>query len=353
VPAFIDVTRDRAPAGGTAPDRTASDRTASDRTGPDRTASNRTGPDGAGQHPHSTGPDSTGPDSTGPDSTGPHSTGPDSADQGGSAGIDDLARRLARSLAYDGAENVSSAYGYYLDDFEWTEMAAIFAADGHKQSPFAGYYVGRDRIIGAAGANWGPPRELRAAVSYHWRTQPVIHVSHDGRSAHLRTRLFQPRTSKDPGSTPRTFYMGGLHSGMYPNDQAVLEDGVWRLWSLTIDEHYFETPDWKSGWAGATVRAEGEPPAPPSRLLSVYPPDIPLTDLGRRQEGFRGGTGTPLRWPAILPMWFHYRNPVSGRAPERFWPDCVPCERAPETRMTEHGYQRPPNGPEIDGVELP
>jgi hypothetical protein len=44
-------------------------------------------------------------------------------------------------------------------------------------------------------------------------------------------------------------------------------------------------------------------------------------------------------------MWFHYRNPVSGRVPERYWPDCVPAELRPDTRMTAHGYQMPPPGP--------
>lgn len=29
------------------------------------------------------------------------------------------------------------------------------------------------------------------------------------------------------------------------------EDGVWRLWSVTIDEHSWETPNRKAGWAGA------------------------------------------------------------------------------------------------------
>jgi len=267
--------------------------------------------------------------------------------------LTDLARRLARSLAFDAVENISSAYGYYLDDFRWAEMAALFAVNGHKQSPFAGFYLGRDRILGAATASWGPPPERRAAISFHWRTQPVIHVSHDGRSANLRTRLFQPRTSKNPAASSTRFYMGGLHGGMYANDQAVLEDGVWRLWSLTIDEHYYASPDWKGGWAAATPRPADAPPPPPSPLLTKYPPDIRLTELGRRQEGFRGGPGETIEWPGILPMWFHYRNPVSGRTPENFWPDCVPCERAPETRMTAHGYQRPPSGPEIDGVEVP
>jgi len=261
----------------------------------------------------------------------------------------DLRRRYQRSLAYDGAENVSAAYGFYLDDFQWDEMSAIFAVEGNKQSPFAGYYIGRDRITAAANAMWGPAPPVRPGISYHWRTQPVIHVSHDGRSANLRTRLFQPRTAKwekDSGKPNPA----GFNSGMYPNDQVVIEDGIWRLWTLTIDEHYFTSPDWKGGWSAAVPPPGGGRPSP---LLERYPPDILLTDLGRRMEGFRGGTGTVIDWPGILPMWFHYRNPVSGRTPDRFWPDCVPCEVLPDSRMTNHGYQMPPNGPEIDGVEIP
>ena len=265
--------------------------------------------------------------------------------------VADLRRRLSRAQAYDGVENVSSAYGFYLDDFQWAYLAAIFAQNGNKQSPFAGYYIGRDRIRGAANASWGPAPIMRAAISFHWRTQPVIHVSQDGRSANLRTRLFQPRTARDPDATAGRFYMGGLHGGMYPNDQAVLEDGVWRLWSLTIDEHYFVSPSWKLGWAGVVASAAA-PPSRPSPLLTKYPPDIPLTDLGQRAEGFRGGTGTEIQWPGILPMWFHYRNPVSGRVPDRYWPDCVPSEKVPKARMTEHGYQQPPSGPEIDGMDI-
>ena len=52
-------------------------------------------------------------------------------------------------------------------------------------------------------------------------------------------------------------------------------------------------------------------------------------------------------------MWFHYRNPVSGRVPDRYWPDCVPARFAAHTSMTQHGYQLPPTGPAIDGLDLP
>lgn len=262
----------------------------------------------------------------------------------------DLERRLDRSRAYDAVENLSGAYAYDLDDFQWPRMAGLFAEDGHKQSPFAGYYLGRDRILEAATTSHGPPKPLdalRERLVVHWRPQSVVMVSHDGRSANLRTRLFQTRSAKQvmPEWT-------GIHSGSYPNDQAVLEGGVWRLWSVTIDEYYFTSPSWSGGWSSAQRRGEQDAAPPASPLLESCPPDIPLAELGDRALGFRGGPGRTIVWPEIVPMWFHYRNPVSGRTPDHYWPDCVPSDRAPETSMTRHGYQLPPTGPSIDGTDV-
>jgi hypothetical protein len=257
----------------------------------------------------------------------------------------DLRRMLARSYAYEGTENVSSAYGYYIDDFQWPQLGAIFAEKGNKQSPFAGYYMGRERITKAATVMWGASSPARSGISFHWRTQLVINVAEDGRSTNLRTRLFQPRTGKEPAQ-PGGFYGASLYSGMYPNDQTVLENGIWRLWSLEIDEPYFTTAGWKGGWSMVKPAPAGVRPAP-SPLVAKYPPDILMTALGRRAEHFRGGTGETVEWPGILPMWFNYRNPVSGRVPEFYWPDCVPCELMPDSSMTRHGYLMPPTGPEL------
>jgi gluconolactonase len=131
----------------------------------------------------------------------------------------------------------------------------------------------------------------------------------------------------------------------------VLEKGVWRLWSLEIDEPYFTMAGWKAGWSGVKDKPPGSPRPPLSPLVARMAPDILMTELGRRAEGFRGGTGETIEWPGILPMWFNYRNPVSGREPPLYWPDCVPCELKLEARMTQYGYQMPPTGPKnIEGA---
>jgi hypothetical protein len=253
--------------------------------------------------------------------------------------------KLAMATAWDGAENVNTAYGMYIDDFQWPQMAAIYGRRGAKEVPFAGYYLGGERIAKAVITEYGPPPTApRAGISFHWLIQPVIVVAADGRSASVRTRLFQPRTSM--ADKAGGFFGPGIWSGMYQN-QVNLEDGTWRLWNLTLDEPYVEPAGWALGWAGKKDAAPGKLP-PPNPVIEKFPPDIPISILGKREEHFRGGSGDPIAWPGILPMWFGYLNPVSGRRPEHFQPDCAPCEHAPDLKLTSHGYLLPPPGPVRD-----
>lgn len=259
------------------------------------------------------------------------------------ADVADLQRRLARASAYDGAENVGNAYGYYLDDLRCEQLGTIHANKGHKLSPFAGWYLTPRRIADACIAAYGNRSDpIRSSISFHWRPQPVILVSADGRSAAFRARLFQPSTSAN--ST-------GAFNGAIYHDQMVLEDGRWKLWDITIDEHYWTSSGWQRGWAYANKRSPSSPDQPPPRLSS-FPPDVTLVEVGDRESTFRGGSGRYLEWPEIQRMWFAYRNPVSGRLPEFYWPGCVPCQARREWSLLANGYQEPATGPTHVAVNI-
>ena len=62
----------------------------------------------------------------------------------------------------------------------------------------------------------------------------------------------------------------GLDGGMY-HDQVVLEDGVWKLWSVNIDEFYFQSPTYEGGWSAAKdpEPATARPPAAQTRRTTA------------------------------------------------------------------------------------
>jgi hypothetical protein len=236
-------------------------------------------------------------------------------------------RKLDVSKAYDAIENVSDSFGYYLDDFLWDEFSQNMAEKGTRPQN-AGFYVGRDRIYRAMmQSHIAPPSPTnpRDGIRVHLRPQHVIDVTPDARSAKIRTRLFlyfaNPRLA------------GAWNSGMYPNDTAVLEDGVWKMdVGGVIDETYFQSRNYRDGWARVTPP---QPPPPGARPVAPrtggptgitntidFPPDIPWTLFADyRRKGF-----TTNSWPTgVKPMWFHYRNPVSGRTPPNYCPEILKC----------------------------
>ncbi len=262
------------------------------------------------------------------------------------ATIDEVRRRLARSAAYDGAANISATYGYYLDDGDNLGFANTMATKGFKMTPFQGYSLGRASLI-ALRVRGNPP-ETRGSIPYHWLIQPVVLVSDDGRSAIGRFRLFHPNTSKRANAA-------SIANGIYHN-RYVLEDGVWRHWEITLDETYVRSAGWKEGsWATSKDPAPRSP-APKGKgkgkgkaqAKGGPTVDIPLAALGKREEHFLGGTGETRQWPTILPMWFSYTNPVSGRVPTLYHPECVPCVVNPDLSLSRNGYQEPPDAPEAN-----
>jgi hypothetical protein len=224
-------------------------------------------------------------------------------------------------------ENLSGAFGNGIDDYQWDQLGALFAARGMRAMPNTGFFTGPAKITRAEIERNGPARSPRTSLGPHIMVQPVIDVAPDGRSARYRVRLFQLGSSVDRPGT--------ISGGMYPNNQAVLENGIWKIWSVAIDEFYWQG-NLLDGWS--RTRQAGAGSVPRADRPAPAPPDIPVNVLGEREEGFGGGPGTVINWPDIKPMWFHYKNPVSGRVPDHYWPDCVTCVYAPTTSLRANGY---------------
>jgi hypothetical protein len=208
---------------------------------------------------------------------------------GGEVRIVPGALKLAE--AFDGAENVSNAYGYYIDQFAWANTAALFASDGWKELSYIGTFVGRDQILQSLITRYGEGGPNDAFQAIHQKTQPYVTVLEDGEHAHVRTRLLQFNSSSTgPGS-----WIGGIYE-----NQVVKDEGVWRIHGMDLD--YTWLADYATGWTGIDPEASKRF-APPPEQLARFDIDAAL----------RGETFAP--YPRIAPMGFHFANPVSGREP--------------------------------------
>lgn len=198
------------------------------------------------------------------------------------ATLSDLNQRAGKLADVQSIENLQSAYGYYVDKWQWDDAANLFANNATSERGLRGVYVGKDRIresfnlSGEAGLHQG-------MVNNHTMYQPVIHIADDGNSAKGRFRELQML-----GQYQGDAVIGG---GVFENNY-VKENGVWKIQS----EHLYTTflADLIKGWAFGPLPALG-----PSETL---PPDQPPT---MSYEIF----------PNFYTVPFHYNNPVTGKPP--------------------------------------
>jgi hypothetical protein len=104
--------------------------------------------------------------------------------------INGAERLLKTAEAYDAAENIAGAYGYYLDEFMWDETADLFTENAIRDLSSIGAETGRERIRQSLKQRY-PGKKSADYLLAHQLIQPVIHVAPDGRSARMRVRLFQ------------------------------------------------------------------------------------------------------------------------------------------------------------------
>jgi hypothetical protein len=184
--------------------------------------------------------------------------------------IAETERLLNRAVAYDAAENLAGAYGYYLDEFMWDETADLFAVDGTRNLSSIGSNAGRERIRESLKRRY-PGKKSADYLLAHQLVQPVIHVARDGQSTQMRVRLFQ----LGGPSGGNGFWIAGIYECT-----TGLENRVWKFKSM--DLQYIWTADYKRGWAHIDKDAKG--------IIT-----------------------TPF--PKIINLPFHYDNPVTGRKP--------------------------------------
>ncbi len=218
--------------------------------------------------------------------------------------LDDALTAAERDLdvvvAQDGAENVSNAYGYYIDEFLWDNTADMFAVNGSKELAGIGNYIGRERVRESMVARYGRNGRRAASMTLHQKTEPVVNVAPDGRSARIREKLLQLNSARDND--------GSYIIGIYENN-VVRERGVWKIARMDLD--YTWTASYSTGWARVAPpvpRAAAAAAARPPAVNNGVPPDGPL----------RGAPAAPF--PELATMAFHYKNPVSGRDPPELLP---------------------------------
>ncbi|MBN1904889.1 MAG: nuclear transport factor 2 family protein [Deltaproteobacteria bacterium] len=203
--------------------------------------------------------------------------------------VKEVKRLTARAIGYDACENLTSAYGYYIDDFLWDDFSDLFAVDGWREAPFVGIYIGRERIRKSLKEQY-PFAGGRSTGFFtaHHIIQPVINVSADGKSASIRVRLFQLSGSDGKDGV----WMAGILE-----KKARIENDIWKLTAMDLD--YTWTADYKGGWAKGPMSLK----LSAGKIVETFPPDKPM----------RGPSEAPF--PKIVELPFHYVNPVSGRRP--------------------------------------
>ena len=197
-------------------------------------------------------------------------------------GFADVERRLDRVKDVIELENLQNAYGYYAEQNQWNDVADLMSKDGTYELAQRGVYAGRESIRNFLTKVFGPLGPRANQVADHLIDQPVITVAADGRTAKIRTRLLRFGGTYNVSAT----WSGGVYE-----NEAVKEDGVWKLSRMHSYNTY--TANYDGGW---TKALSTNLPGP----STTVPPDRPPSAVFKA-------------FPVIADIPTHYPNPVTGR----------------------------------------
>jgi len=220
-----------------------------------------------------------------------------------------LERDASRIDDANAVKRLQRAYGYYIDQAQWDQVADLFAPNASIEIALDGVYVGQKRIREYLRTLGGGRLGLKQGqLNEHLELQPVVNVSDDGLTAKARWRAF--------------IMMGELGAnarwgeGTYENEYAK-QNGVWKISKV----HWYQTfmVPYEGGWAknkdlngGVYVSRQLPPDRPPSETYGV--------------------------WPSVHIPPFHYKNPVASAAPPALAdakPDADPAVAALQTAVAQ------------------
>ena len=218
-------------------------------------------------------------------------------DPGAGAAVDtplvQAAARLAALEARKGLvadsndiKRLQRAYGYYVDEAEWDQVADLFATDGTIEIGLDGIYVGKERVREYLYALGGGKSGLsEGELNEHFQLMPVVTVAPDGLTAQARWRALILA-----GRLGESAIWG---EGPYENEY-VKEDGVWKLKKV----HWYQSVvvPYETGWLNAPDVNEGKWVS--GRLPPDRPPSIEYST-----------------WPETYLPEFHFPNPVAAATP--------------------------------------
>lgn len=205
------------------------------------------------------------------------------SDRGVEARLAALEKRVALEEDRAQIENLTRAYGYYIDKKVWSEVVPLFSKDAVVEISGRGVYKGAKGVDTLFSKVIGRQHKGLAdgELSNHMVLQGVTNVAPDGKTATGRWRAFI-----QIGMWQK---MGLWAEGTY-DIRYVKEDGKWKFSLMRWYGTYFTPYD--KGWAQASFGNNG-----PSK---EFPPDAPQSV---QYDAYPGHYVPPYPYP----------NPVTGR----------------------------------------
>jgi hypothetical protein len=190
--------------------------------------------------------------------------------------------QLARAHSLRAVENLHTIYGYYIDEGQWKQAAALFARNGTYEFGQGGVYVGPASIERGLSL-MGPAGLEDGQLNNYVMVQPIIHVDEQNRTAKARWRNDVLLSRAGAGR-----WGGGIYENEYVN-----EGGTWKISKL----HYHVTfwGEYEQGW--------GAKPIPMAQPSTTVPPDRPPTLVYQS-------------FPKLQVVPFHFNHPVTGKPHE-------------------------------------